>query len=119
MDFLEDLFDFGDRKHRKRRRIFGQDEVHDHHSDCDDHDRYYDDDFHPNYSGHNPLAVSNNQATPKKGSICPNCSTGLVNGAKFCHQCGTKIEIKMICSSCGSNLPFGGAFCPQCGYKSI
>ena len=38
MEFLENLLDFGDRKRKKRGRIFGRG---DHH---DDHDEYHDDD---------------------------------------------------------------------------
>lgn len=49
---------------------------------------------------------------------CPNCGNKLPSGAKFCLECGTKIELldpnEMICPSCGEKTP-KGKFCMKCG----
>jgi predicted amidophosphoribosyltransferase len=41
-----------------------------------------------------------------------------VQGAKFCHGCGTALQLNLVCASCGTTLPNAAAFCPQCGYKN-
>lgn len=50
---------------------------------------------------------------------CPNCGTMLDANAKFCLECGSKIEIKKpaFCSECGEALAPGAKFCSGCGYK--
>lgn len=50
---------------------------------------------------------------------CPNCGTKLVANAKFCLECGSKIEIKKpaFCSECGEALAPGAKFCSGCGNK--
>lgn len=49
---------------------------------------------------------------------CPNCGNKLPSGAKFCLECGTKIEQladnEMICPVCGKKTP-KGKFCMECG----
>ncbi|MGD8890952.1 MAG: adenylate/guanylate cyclase domain-containing protein, partial [Desulfobacterales bacterium] len=46
---------------------------------------------------------------------CPKCQTDNRNDAKFCNECGNKLET--ICPECGiSNRP-GGKFCDECGHK--
>ncbi len=53
---------------------------------------------------------------------CPKCNNDLPANAKFCFECGTKIEqIKeneIICPSCGNKTP-KGKFCIECGYQLI
>ncbi len=112
MEFLEDLFDFGDRKHKKRAGLFGQGEYY------DDDDHHGDDHQRPFYPGQPPQTYPANPVMPATGLFCARCSTQLAPGAKFCHQCGLTVEIKTNCVSCGSQLPPGAQFCPQCGYKS-
>ncbi|MBW1888596.1 MAG: AAA family ATPase, partial [Deltaproteobacteria bacterium] len=46
---------------------------------------------------------------------CPNCQTENEAGAKFCNECGTKLEI--ACSECGKNNRPGSKFCNECGYN--
>ncbi|MEI7845088.1 MAG: zinc ribbon domain-containing protein [Chloroflexota bacterium] len=122
MDFLEDLFDFGDRKRRNKGGFFQNG---DHHDD-DHHD---DHDYHPNQGNIYPQVSMNspipgNQpfstvpAASLPGVVCRNCSTQTVQGAKFCHGCGTAIEVIQTCASCGSKLPARALFCAQCGYKN-
>jgi class 3 adenylate cyclase/tetratricopeptide (TPR) repeat protein len=45
---------------------------------------------------------------------CPNCQTHNPDGAKFCFNCGTKLELK--CPECGTELPIGAKFCFNCGH---
>ncbi len=78
---------------------------------------------------------------------CPKCGNTVPNNAKFCLECGTKIEFlndnEIVCPSCGekttngkfcmncgtplstkcpnpdcgANIPIGGKFCLECGTK--
>ncbi|MCR4793548.1 MAG: SPFH domain-containing protein [Lachnospiraceae bacterium] len=51
---------------------------------------------------------------------CPSCGNVLPANAKFCLECGTKIEQlpagEIICPSCGKKTP-AGKFCMECGAK--
>ena len=53
---------------------------------------------------------------------CPKCGNALPNGAKFCLECGTKIENlaenEMICPHCGQKTP-KGKFCMECGQALV
>ena len=44
---------------------------------------------------------------------CPQCQFENVDGAKFCNECGGKLEIS--CSKCGKPNPPGSKFCNECG----
>jgi predicted ATPase/class 3 adenylate cyclase len=46
--------------------------------------------------------------------ICPKCQTDLPDGAKFCKECGQKLE--MSCPECGNSIPPDSKFCLECGY---
>lgn len=52
-------------------------------------------------------------------SVCSNCGETLVQGARFCLNCGTKIEEKkpasVTCPSCGEELNANAKFCLSCG----
>lgn len=50
---------------------------------------------------------------------CPNCHTKLVANAKFCPECGNKIEVKKpaFCTECGEPINPGSKFCASCGTK--
>jgi class 3 adenylate cyclase/tetratricopeptide (TPR) repeat protein len=45
---------------------------------------------------------------------CPKCQTDLPDGAKFCKECGQKIEI--VCPECAKSVPPDSKFCLECGY---
>jgi class 3 adenylate cyclase/tetratricopeptide (TPR) repeat protein len=45
---------------------------------------------------------------------CFKCQTNLPDGAKFCKECGQKIE--MACPECGKSVPPDSKFCLECGY---
>lgn len=63
--------------------------------------------------------VSVPASSPASDSIkCLNCGKELPANAKFCLECGTKIEVladnEMICPACGKKTP-KGKFCMECG----
>jgi class 3 adenylate cyclase/tetratricopeptide (TPR) repeat protein len=47
---------------------------------------------------------------------CSKCQFENREGARFCLECGSKLEI--ICRSCGKSLPPDAKFCDQCGEPS-
>lgn len=47
---------------------------------------------------------------------CPKCGHMNLPGAKFCMECGTRLG-KMVCPNCGTELQPGAKFCPNCGTK--
>ena len=63
----------------------------------------------------NNESVSGTQA---ETVVCPNCNSEVSKGAKFCHECGTKIEVlaenERICPTCGCKT-VKGKFCMECG----
>jgi class 3 adenylate cyclase len=46
---------------------------------------------------------------------CPECQFDSREGAKFCIDCGTKLEIN--CSKCNHLNPPASKFCEECGFK--
>jgi class 3 adenylate cyclase/tetratricopeptide (TPR) repeat protein len=48
---------------------------------------------------------------------CPKCQFENPEGAKFCNECGSKLEI--ACSECGKINPLSNKFCSECGHKII
>ena len=60
----------------------------------------------------------NNSPASEQTILCPNCGNKLPANAKFCLECGTKIESlapnEMICPKCGKKTP-KGKFCIECG----
>lgn len=60
------------------------------------------------------------QAQPQQsaqGTACPSCGHMNPAGAKFCQECGTKLETGIRCPSCGHINPAGAKFCQECGTK--
>ena len=49
--------------------------------------------------------------------VCTNCGKAISPKAKFCDECGAKIEIKRFCTNCGKELTPEAKFCPDCGTK--
>jgi uncharacterized membrane protein YvbJ len=45
---------------------------------------------------------------------CPKCQTVNNDAAKFCLECGQKLEVK--CPQCGHSAPPSAKFCDECGY---
>jgi len=48
---------------------------------------------------------------------CPKCKFENVDGAKFCNECGCKLEIS--CPGCSKVNPPGSKFCNECGHNLI
>jgi len=46
---------------------------------------------------------------------CPKCQFVNPEGARFCNDCGSKLEI--TCPKCGKVNPSGSKFCNECGQK--
>jgi ribosomal protein L40E len=112
MDFLEGLFDIGDNKRRKKGGFFQNDDHHDDYKYDNDHDHRQ-----PYPVNSYPQVPVNPEVVPTD-ILCRKCSAQTIQGAKFCHECGTAIELILNCASCGSKLPANAPFCPQCGYKN-
>lgn len=50
------------------------------------------------------------------GSACPSCGKQNAAGAKFCADCGGKMEVSQVpCVKCGASLREGAKFCSECG----
>ena len=122
MDFLEDLFDLGDRKRRKNGGLFHDDDHRDDHHDDHDHHQQYPTNSYPQAPANSQFPVNQqfqpNPAASLQGVVCRKCSTTTLQGAKFCHGCGAELKALLNCASCGSRLPANAPFCPQCGYKN-
>lgn len=48
-------------------------------------------------------------------SRCPYCNEIIVNGAKFCLSCGKRLS--NVCPNCNTELAKGAKFCVECGTK--
>ena len=48
---------------------------------------------------------------------CPQCQHENREGAKFCDECGTKLQL--ICPDCGAELRPKAKFCDECGAKLL
>lgn len=48
---------------------------------------------------------------------CPQCNAPLQNNAKFCPECGAKIDLKKHCTECGAELAPNAKFCAECGHQ--
>ena len=57
---------------------------------------------------------------PMSGGVCSKCGNSLPPNAKFCLECGAKVENlsenEIICPNCGGKTP-KGKFCTECGAK--
>ncbi len=53
---------------------------------------------------------------PAASATCPSCGKANAFGAKFCADCGAKMEVaKVPCVKCGAQLREGAKFCSECG----
>ena len=46
---------------------------------------------------------------------CPNCQFDNREGARFCKDCGCKLELQ--CPGCGNPFTPGDKFCDECGHQ--
>jgi len=49
---------------------------------------------------------------------CPECEAPLDRNAKFCPECGHKLQASRFCTECGAAMAATAKFCPECGTKS-
>lgn len=65
--------------------------------------------------------MNNTSKTTKSNlnGVCPKCSAEINKTAKFCPECGQKLETTKFCSECGAKMGTDVKFCPECGAKSI
>jgi hypothetical protein len=49
---------------------------------------------------------------------CPQCGVPLATNAKFCPECGAKLNTAQHCTECGAKMTPGAKFCPECGHKA-
>lgn len=71
------------------------------------------------FKGFNNSPVQNSQENiPVKETTCPKCGKPVPATAKFCLDCGTKIEVlaenEIVCPACGKKTT-KGKFCMECG----
>ena len=76
--------------------------------------------FIPGGTNSNSDATNNQQTS--QNTKCPKCGSMLPPNAKFCLECGTRIEQvspnEMICPRCGKKTP-KGKFCMECGQPLV
>jgi len=48
---------------------------------------------------------------------CSKCNAEIDDNARFCPECGNKIEKLQFCANCGAKLEEGATFCSNCGEK--
>lgn len=48
---------------------------------------------------------------------CTKCNAEIDDNARFCPECGSKIEKFAFCSNCGAKLEESATFCSNCGEK--
>ena len=77
----------------------------------------------PAVASDQPAPAPTATAAAPQGQTCANCGAQLPANAKFCLECGTKVEQQpqMVrptnCQNCGSELPANAKFCLECGTK--
>ncbi len=47
----------------------------------------------------------------------PSCNYLNREKAKFCRECGAKLELVLVCPKCGGKLDLEAKFCDECGYN--
>ncbi len=64
-------------------------------------------------------ADSSYQGNEPNNIVCPNCGATVSDNAKFCINCGNKLEIQKqtFCIQCGCQLPVDAKFCMNCGTR--
>ena len=58
--------------------------------------------------------IAASQENLREEGICPSCKATISRTAKFCNNCGAKVE-QVICPQCGLAANPGAKFCYGCG----
>jgi len=70
------------------------------------------------FKGFGTTTATSTAAEPTATVTCPQCNSAVPANAKFCLECGAKIEVlgenEMLCPTCGKKTP-RGKFCMECG----
>lgn len=66
-----------------------------------------------------PAAAPAAPAAPAVAMVaCPKCNTPNPADAKFCRNCGNKMQNNTVkCGKCGNEVPSDSKFCPECGQQ--
>ena len=64
-----------------------------------------------------PAAPAAPAAQPAAAGFCPSCGNPILAGAKFCSNCGEKLQAENVCPKCGEAVQPGAKFCMNCGEK--
>ena len=64
-----------------------------------------------------PAAPAAPAAQPAPAGFCPSCGNPILAGAKFCSNCGEKLQAENVCPKCGEAVQPGAKFCMNCGEK--
>src|SRR6266550_4225922 len=68
----------------------------------------------------NAMNQSKSESSSGAKLACPKCGAANLTNAKFCTECGAKMETNaqtVPCVKCGATLPAGSKFCNDCGTK--
>jgi membrane protease subunit (stomatin/prohibitin family) len=68
----------------------------------------------------NPASQAKSEGVAPAKVACPKCGAANLAGAKFCNDCGTKMETAgqtIPCAKCGAQMQAGSKFCNECGTK--
>jgi membrane protease subunit (stomatin/prohibitin family) len=68
----------------------------------------------------NAMNQSKSESSSGAKLACPKCGAANLTNAKFCTECGAKMETSAQtapCVKCGAALPAGSKFCNECGTK--
>lgn len=68
----------------------------------------------------NPASQAKSEGAAAAKVACPKCGAANLAGAKFCNDCGTKMETAgqtIPCAKCGAQMQAGSKFCNECGTK--
>jgi membrane protease subunit (stomatin/prohibitin family) len=68
----------------------------------------------------NAMNQSKSEAGGPPKVACPKCGAANLSNAKFCNDCGAKMETAgqtVPCAKCGAQMQTGSKFCNECGTK--
>lgn len=69
-------------------------------------------------TGNMPAKSEGDEKQTTAVKYCTNCGHPLIEGAKFCEECGAKVvQSSDVCTQCGYIFHNNAKFCPECGTK--